>query len=427
MNIDLAISVAIFVVSLFMVIKKPFRIDIGYSALIGALVTAVLGLITLDQVITVLSIVWNATLTFVSVVIISLIFDESGVFHHLALKLMKLSHGSGVRLFTYVIVGGAFISAIFANDGTALVLTPIIISLLSRAGFREKSIIAYVMAVGFIADSASIPLLVSNLVNIIAATYFGIAFFPYMEAMIFPDLVSIAASLTFLYIIYRKDIPKKFNSEYNVEEDYIKDRTVFRLFYPVITALIILYSIGGFFSIPIAFVAMPMALFMVLLSRRGKAIDYVKVVKEAPWQIIIFSLGMYIVVFAMAEHGLASMLSSVLLYFSSYPYGLNFVISGFIFAFTASIMNNLPSVLLGDIALKTGGFSGYIVLTNAIGNDIGPKFTPIGSLATLVWLYMIKRKSGIKIKTVDYMKTGLFVGIPVLTLTLLSLWVETIL
>ena len=80
---------------------------------------------------------------------------------------------------------------------------------------------------------------------------------------------------------------------------------------------------------------------MVLLSRRGKAIDYVKVVKEAPWQIIIFSLGMYIVVFSMAEHGLASMLSSVLLYFSSYPYGLNFVISGFIFAFTASIMNNL--------------------------------------------------------------------------------------
>ena len=56
-----------------------------------------------------------------------------------------------------------------------------------------------------------------------------------------------------------------------------------------------------------------------------------------------------------------------------------------------------------------------------------PKFTPIGSLATLVWLYMIKRKSGIKIRTIDYMKTGLFVGIPVLTLTLLSLWVETIL
>ena len=426
MNIAFIFSIIIFIAALAMVIAKPRGIDIGYSSLIWALVTIILGLITLEQVVEVLDIVWNATLTFVSVVIISLIFDESGVFHHLAIKLMKLSKGSGTRLFIYVIILGTFISAIFANDGTALVLTPIIISLLYRAGFREKSIIAYVMAVGFIADSASLPLLVSNLVNIIAAGYFDISFFSYMEAMLIPDLVSVLASLALLYIIYRKEIKGDFKWDITLEEDLIKDKLIFRLFYPVIVSLVILYSIGGFFNVPISFVAIPMAILLVYLSRRGGNVDYVKVLKEAPWQIIIFSIGMYIVVYSLAAHGLSSYMVLALDYFSTFPPWISFLLSGYLFAFTASVMNNLPSVLLGDLALKAGHFSGYIVLTNAIGNDIGPKFTPIGSLATLVWLYMIRRKSGIAIKTTEYVKIGLLVGIPVLTLSLLSLYLETL-
>ncbi|MGP6239050.1 arsenical efflux pump membrane protein ArsB [Cuniculiplasma sp. SKW4] len=421
-TINFIASISIFIFSMLLVIRKPKNIGIGYSALLGAALTLVTGLTSLMDVIRVISIVWNATLTFVSVVIISLVFDEAGVFQYLSVRLLKLSRGSGIKLFIFITLGGAFISAVFANDGTALVMTPIIISLLYRAGLKGKTLLAYIMAIGFIADSASIPLLVSNLVNIIAATYFGINFFPYMYTMMVPDLVSVGSSLLFLYLFFRKDIPKSVKDQVEFDTNEIKDPTIFRLFFPVIVTLIISYSVGGYFSIPVALISMPAAAILLIIAKNGKRISYVKPVKEAPWQIIFFSIGMYIVVFAMANAGLTSIVSDVLLRIWKYPFGLNYILTGYLFAFTASIMNNLPSVLLGDLALQHAKLTGNILLTNAIGNDIGPKFTPIGSLATLVWLYMIEKKGDFKISTWDYMKTGIIVGMPVLTLTLFSLY-----
>ena len=421
-----AISLIIFGFSLFLVIRKPKGIGIGYSASIGAIITVLAGFTTIQDFFNVVSIVWNATLTFISVVIISLVFDEAGVFHHIASRLISISGGSGKKLFLLVILIGSFISAFFANDGTALVLTPVIVVLLYRAGFDKKAIFAYVMSVGFIADSASLPLLVSNLVNIIAATYFGITFFSYMEIMILPDLVSISASAVFLFIYFRKSIPRKIPGSIDFTTDDIKDPLIFKLFLPVIVLLIILYSIGGFYNLPVSVVSMPAALFMILMARRGKKIDYVKPVKDAPWQIILFSLGMYIVVYALANNGLVSIMAYAVGYFQSLPLGLNFVLTGFLFALSASFMNNLPSVLLGDLTLQHLHLSGMILLTNAIGNDIGPKFTPIGSLATLVWLYMLDRKAKMRISALDYMKMGILVGIPVLFLTLMTLWAESL-
>ena len=425
-NYFFAATLAIFIFSLFLVIYKPKGLGIGYSASIGAIITVLAGFTTFVDFLNVVSIVWNATLTFVSVVIIALVFDEAGVFEYLATKILNYSGGSGKRLFILVILVGSFISAFFANDGTALVLTPVIVALLYRIGLDKKAIFAYIMAVGFIADSASIPFLVSNLVNIIAATYFGIDFFPYMEVMIVPDLVSIIVSLLFLLIYFRKSIPVKIPKKVEFRNEDIKDPVIFKLFFPVIISLVVLYSVGGIYNIPVSIVAMPAAVFMLLLARKNGKIDYVKPVKEAPWQIILFSLGMYIVVYALATNGMVFYMAMAVGYFQSFPFGMNFVMTGFLFAFTASIMNNLPSVLLGDLTLQHLHISGIILLTNAVGNDIGPKFTPIGSLATLVWLYMLDRKAKIKINTIEYMKLGLIVGIPVLFITLMTLYVESI-
>ena len=136
---------------------------------------------------------------------------------------------------------------------------------------------------------------------------------------------------------------------------------------------------------------------------------------------------MYIVVYALANNGMIFYMAKLVEYFQPLPYGINFVMTGFLMALTASAMNNLPSVLLGDLTFQHLHITGAMLLTNAIGNDIGPKFTPIGSLATLVWLYMLDRKANIKIRTLDYMKMGLIVGIPVLFLTLYALYAESVL
>ncbi|MGP6219699.1 ArsB/NhaD family transporter [Caldiplasma sukawensis] len=420
--VDLTVSIILFALTLTFVILKPKGIDIGYSALLGALIAFILGLVSLQNIIEVGDIVWNPTLTFVAIIIFSLIFDEAGVFKYLAAKIIIMSKGSGKKIFLYFVILATFISTVFANDGTAIELTPIVVALLYRLNVNKNGIMAYVMIIGFLADAASLPLLISNLVNIIAATYFGIQFFQYMVVMIVPDIVSVVVGSSILYFIYRKEININYSVSIENPEEDIVDRNLFRIFFPFIITIIIVYSIGGFFSIPISLIALPASIILIFVAIKNGKIDWKIPIKDAPWQIVLFSLGMYIVVFSMANNGLISILNPLIINIYKLPDGLNFIGLGSFFALLSSIMNNLPSVLLGDLLLKSTGISGYPVLINAIGNDIGPKFSPIGSLATLVWIYMLKKKSNISINTYEYVKIGLTAGIPSLILSLISYW-----
>ena len=422
MSIFFLLSIIIFIGTLLLVILRPKNVPIGYSALIGAAISFAVGIINFSDVVIVWGIVWNATFTFVAIIIISLVLDEAGVFEYAAIKIAKLSRGKGAHLFILVILLGAGISAIFSNDGTALILTPIIYMLLHRANVERKAIIPYIMATGFIADSSSLPFIISNLVNIITAGYFNISFLQYAFKMLFPDAVSIIVSLFFLYLFYIRAIPGNIDmSNMKDESGVIRDPLIFRLSLPVIVILLLTYSLGGIFSIPVSIIAVPASVVMLAIARANRKVDVVKPLREAPWQIVLFSLGMYLVVFGMGREGVTTILSGTLNSMAFLYSPIRVLLSGYLFAAIAGLMNNLPSIMLGNLALSSIHGPINLAYANVVGNDIGPKFTPIGSLATLVWLHTLNRKSGIKISPWYYMKVGFVIGFPVLTLTLLSL------
>lgn len=419
------LALAIFVATLVLVIWQPRGLGIGWSASLGALVALATGVVTLSDVPEVVGIVWNATLAFVAVIIISLLLDEAGFFEWAALHMTRWGEGDGRKLFALIVFLGSAIAALFANDGAALILTPIVIAMLLALGFGAASTLAFVMATGFIADAASLPFVVSNLVNIVSADFFGIGFAEYARVMVPVNLVSIAASLAVLLFFYRRDIPYTYDmNELKAPHEAIKDPLTFKVGWWTLALLLVGYFAADPVGVPVSVVAGVGAIILLAISRRNGIIQTGKVMREAPWQIVVFSLGMYLVVFGLHNAGITSYLTSLLNFFSGGGVLATSLGTGFVVAFLSSVMNNMPTVMIGALSIDASAATGLtkeaMVYANVIGSDLGPKMTPIGSLATLLWLHVLQRK-GVKITWGYYFKVGVQITVPVLLATLLAL------
>ena len=418
-------AVLIFIFTLVLVIWQPRGLGIGWSASLGAVVALLSGAVHLADVVVVWGIVWNATATFVAVIVISLLLDEAGFFEWAALHVARWGGGRGRLLFAFIVLLGATVSALFANDGAALILTPIVMAMLIALGFTPVATLAFVMAAGFIADTASLPLIVSNLVNIVSADYFGIGFNAYASVMVPVNIAAVLASLLVLMLYFRRGIPATYNiAQLKAPAEAIRDRATFGAGWVVLVLLLI-----GFFGleplgVPVSAVAAVGAIVLLGVATRGSVISTRKVLRGAPWQIVVFSLGMYLVVYGLRNAGLTDQVASLLNVFARGGIWGAAMGTGFLTAGLSSVMNNMPTVLIGALSIDASGATGVVkeamIYANVIGCDLGPKITPIGSLATLLWLHVLAKK-GMTIGWGYYFKVGIVLTIPVLFVTLVAL------
>ena len=475
-------AILIFLATLTLVIWQPKGLGIGWSALGGAVVALATTVVHFSDVPTVVGIVWNATLAFVAVIIISLILDECGFFEWAALHVARWGRGHGRALFVLIVLLGAAIAAVFANDGAALILTPIVMQIMLALRFSPTASLGFVMATGFIADTGSLPLVVSNLVNIVSADFFHIDFARFAAVMVPVGIVSVAASLGVLLLYFRRSIPKTYDvTALRQPAAAISDQVTFRAGWGVLVLLLIGYFGADPIGVPLSVVAGAGALILIAIAARKPAFAFPqsvrqplpatvgarsagngeqhpvgdprntgdagdlaaapatpdddrptgprripvgKVIKEAPWQIVLFSIGMYLVVYGLRNQGLTGELAKLFGFFADHGVLAAALGTGLVVAVLSSIMNNMPTVLIAALAIGAVGATGLtheaMVYANVIGSDLGPKITPIGSLATLLWLHVLDRK-GMHIGWGRYFRTGIVLTIPVLLVTLAAL------
>lgn len=426
------LALLIFIVTLVLVIWQPKGLGIGWSALAGAGFALLAGVVQWADVAVVWHIVWDATFTFVALIIISLILDEAGFFAWGALHVARWGGGRGRRLLPLIVVLGALIAAVFANDGAALLLTPIVITLLLRLQFSPTASLAFIIATGFVADTTSLPLVISNLVNIVTANYFEIGFGRYAAVMLPVDVVALLATLVVLGLAFWRKVPVHYPLHaLESPRSAITDALVFRAAWPVLALLLVAYFVTEPLAVPVSLVTSVAALLLMAIAGRwwrggrGAVVSVAVVLRHAPWQIVLFSLGMYLVVYGLGNAGLTAYAAQALQWLAQQGSLVATLGTGFLAALLASVMNNMPATLVGTLAidqLQVPALTRELMIyANVIGNDLGPKFTPIGSLATLLWLHVLASK-GYRISWGQYMKIGLILTPPVLLAALLALW-----
>ena len=420
------LAISLFIITLILVIWQPKGLGIGWTASIGAGLALLLGVITLADIPVVWDIVWNATFAFIAIIIISLLLDEAGFFRFIALHVARLAKGSGKRLFVFIVLLGAVVSALFTNDGAALILTPIVIAILTTLRFSPATTLAFIMAAGFIADTASIPLVVSNLVNIVSADFFKIPFTDYAKVMLPVNMVAVVTSLLVLYGFYRKDMPTVYDlSLIESPQSAIVDKNTFVMGWVVLALLLLGFFVLEPRGVPISLIAGFGALVLLVVAKMGQKIAVLPIVKNAPWQVVIFSLGMYLVVYGLKNAGLTDYLAHALSQLANQGILTATVGTGLLSAGLSSVMNNMPTILIQALAIDGATIHDpmikhAMIYANVIGCDLGTKITPIGSLATLLWLHVLASKN-ITVSWGYYIKVGIILTLPVLVATLVAL------
>jgi len=425
-TITFVLSIIIFVLTLALVMLRPPHIDEAQAAALGGLLMVLCGAVRPLEAVQVLAASWNVFLFFLGLMTLSALAEEAGFFDWIAAHAVKASGGNTRRLFINVFAIGILISTFLSNDATALVLTPIVFTLVTQLGLKP---LPFMFACTFIADTASLTLPVSNPVNILMLDLFPQNLGQYVRYLLAPSVLAIAINVGFFLWLFRRDLvgingPGAIASP----ERAIRHRPFFRYVLgvlAVVAASYVLFSARGW---PLSFVALGGGAALLAGGIAWRQTDLRRLGHEISWPLFPFIAGMLIVVQGVQNAGLTARLGQLLLGLAGTS-ALQAALAGaFGSALTCNLINNVPTMMLMRSALHSlAGASAPVqhalIYSTILGSDLGPNITIIGSLATMLWLLILQRK-GLKVSPLQYFKIGIVVTPLMLAAGAFAIWLS---
>ena len=447
MSFQIGIASMVFLTTMIVIFWRPRGVNEAWPASIGAIIIIVTGIVSKSDIIDIMSKIGGASITIIATIVMAVILESFGFFNWAAARLASLAKGSGHRLYWYIQLLCFLMTLLFNNDGSILITTPILLLLLKNMQLKPYQQIPYLLSGALIATASSAPIGVSNIVNLIALEIVGMSLWMHTAMMFVPAFLGLVFMSCLMYIVLRKKLPNTLpTSIMDIEESFFTKN-----FHPLKTKISVetknkrskfmlkilvyvfvmrcLLFVASYANIPIEIVAVLGSVVLLIWRWYHLRTNPIDIIKKTPWHILIFAFSMYVIIYGLNNVGLTALL--VKLFEPIVNQGLfqASLIMGGLVSVLSNLFNNHPALMLGTITLTEMGLDPItlktIYLANIIGSDIGALLLPIGTLASLIWMHIL-RKNKIKISWKDYISVTIIV-IPittVVTLTLLYFWVQ---
>ncbi len=406
------------------IMLRPWKVSEAITALTGAGALLLLGLLSPKDALATLLRDWNTFFFFLGIMSLAALAEAAGLFDWLAVQAARLSGSSSRRLFFNTFLLGSLISMLLSNDATALILTPIVYSLVTRL---RLPVLPYLFACTFIADSASFLLPVSNPINILVTSQFPLGLLTFLRLLFLPSLLVIGINAGVFYFLYRRQLHGRFDiKRLPALQETVKHQAYFRYTCVILIVVAAAYIIAAAIQFPLSLVALCGSLLLLFGALYWKQTTLLSTARQISWPIFGFIAGMFLVVQALETTGLMAQFGQLLLRLSG---GTSFgaVMVGTLgSALGTNLVNNVPMALVMTSSLHGIQHTpltlqqGFVAAT-IFGCDLGPNLTTVGSLATVLWL-LILRQRNIQVSGLDYFKVGILVTPLMLIAGAIAIW-----
>jgi arsenical pump membrane protein len=398
---------------------RGLRFSPGSAALVGVAVLLMAGLLRFEDMLTSARIQWRPLLSLTCIMVMTGVVQEVGAFERLARRIESHARAtSAARAFDLVFLLAVVTPSLLNNDAAILLLTPLVVALTRRLYPNKPAVtVAFAFAV-FLAPGVA-PLIISNPMNMIVAEFAGVGFNAYAKIMVPISIVGALATYMILRVAFRRLLASTVAAQSSVEvaPAHRAERPAVVLLLAVFCAYPVIAAFGG----QIWMVTAAGALSALALAWKYRVASPRKVLSHVSPDILIFLWGVFLVVVGLRGVGVVDRLSGV---YQAMPVGSGRAIGvvGVMSALGSALVDNHPMSILNMMAL--GGHGGSRPLLAAlVGGDIGPRLLPIGSLAGLLWMDLLRRQ-GVEIPIGKFVRLGTLVLLPTLTISLVLLWLS---
>jgi arsenical pump membrane protein len=333
---------------------------------------------------------------------------EHDLFETLGGLLARRARGRGSALFAYAFLCAVAVTALLSNDGTILLLTPAAFTL-SRATKLSPRPIAY--AVAFVANAGSFILPISNPANLVVFAPLP-QLLPWLALFAAPSAAALLCTYVVLRFLHAREVHQTFVLPAPADLSPAS-----RLAAIVVCLSLAVLVVAAALGWPVGYIALALGIAGTLIAGAIDRASAAAVLREGPWTIIPLVAGLFVIVRALDGTGALELARTMLRQASMMSPVLGRLYAGGVTTLGDALVNNLPVGVIARYALHGHGITPHVAHAVLVGVDLGPNLSISGSLATLLWVMMLRRE-GIEVNAWRFFRTGILVTVPSLALAL---------